>query len=483
MNFLSQEFVVFFIITLTLWFSVKKELAWFVGVGASLYFYYTFSPWFPLLLVTPVILVFLLTRNGDKDGGLIRSRYYMALISGLGALLFYKFSGIAADTVRALGIMSPEELKASPLYYVLPAGLSFYTFRLVSYTADVYNGIIKPEKHPGNFALYIMYFPQLLAGPIERGKDFLPQLKSQFSFNPDSFFSGLQLFCWGMFKKMVVSERLLPYVDECFRNPTGKGIGLLFAAWFYSFIIYCDFSGYTDMAIGLARIMGIKSAENFNYPYLSRSITQFWNRWHISLSFWLRDYLFLPLSYAIMKRIKTDRLARIKTETWGYVGGMLITMILGGFWHGDKWTFIIWGLLHGLFLCLSFITKKRRKRFVKKSGLKKFPRLHSALNIFTTFNMVTLAWIFFYAEDIGQAYTFISKMGIKIPQGSVGHIIFNMLLVGLFLVMEYLYRNRHRLLCRFRKPEMVKPVLFALLVCLLIIFSVDKSNVFIYMRF
>ncbi len=483
MNFYEMEFLSFFLVTAITWYFMKHEYRWIVGVVSSLYFYYTWSQWFPLLLMIPSLLVFFLTKHRVNCSKLTKNRFILALSAGTVILLFYKSAGLVLDTLRNSGIMSSTDLKTSPFNLILPVGLSFFTFRLISYTSDVYRKIIEPERHLGYFLFYVTFFPQLLAGPIERVKDFLPQMRKKIVFDPDRVISGVELFFWGFFKKFAVSERLLPFVNDCFREPAGKGLTLLFAAWFYSFIIYCDFSGYTDMAIGIARIMGIKSVENFNYPYLSRSITQFWNRWHISLSTWLRDYLFLPLSYKIMGKIESRKLYGIKTEIWGYTGGMLITMILGGFWHGAKWTFIVWGLLHGLFLIVSFLTKKKRKKLVKKLKLNKYPGLHAAINIFTTFNLVTLAWIFFKAESVNHALLFINKISVNLYKGSLGHLVFNSMVIILFLGLENLYKNRAGFLSRLSKPEFAKAVMFAFFICLLMILAVDKTNFFIYMDF
>ncbi len=471
MNFLTLEFLYLTIIAAAGWYIFPAKYRWTVLLTAGYYFYYSWSPWFTLLLAVPTALVYLAGRAiGSGKRGI--ALFAGGLAAGSGALIFYKIGGLVMDSSGS-----------GSAAWIIPVGLSFFSFRLVSYLADVRNGIVEAEKHPGHFALYVSFYPQLLAGPIERTSDFMPQLKNKISFDVEGVVSGIQLFSWGMFKKLVVSERLMPFVNRMFEDPEGKGLGLLFGAWFYYFVIYCDFSGYTDMAVGVAKVFGIKSVENFNYPYLSRSITQFWNRWHISLSTWLRDYLFLPLSYSVMKRIDGNRLLGIKVEIWSYVTGMSITMLLGGLWHGARWTFIVWGGLHGLFLALSFMTKKIRKKAVRKMKLKKIPRIHKAWNILFTFNMITLSWIFFNASSMEQALNYLGSIHFYMPASGLSHIVFNGFIVLMFLAFEYIYRNREELFKKVKRPDLLKVCFYAIFVAVLIVFAVDTGNNFIYMQF
>jgi alginate O-acetyltransferase complex protein AlgI len=258
---------------------------------------------------------------------------------------------------------------------------------------------------------------------------------------------------------------------------------LIFAAYFYAFQIYCDFSGYSDMAIGISRILGFDSMKNFDFPYFSKSISEFWGRWHISLSSWLRDYLFLPLAYATLRRIKGEKLLAIKAETWGYFVSILLTMLLGGLWHGAGWTFVIWGALYGIYQMFAYASKRLRKRIVKKIGLQRLPRLHSALSIFITFNLVSFAWIFFRAVSFRQALTYISQIKFFFPESGGMHLIFNLILLMCFLVIEYFYKNRDRIVFWQRFPRLLKMAAFAFFCCLLLILAVDKSNEFIYFQF
>jgi alginate O-acetyltransferase complex protein AlgI len=268
-----------------------------------------------------------------------------------------------------------------------------------------------------------------------------------------------------------------------FRRPEGQDLYLIFAAYFYAFQIYCDFSGYSDMAIGISRILGFDSMKNFDFPYFSKSISEFWGRWHISLSSWLRDYLFLPLAYATMRRIKGEKLLAIKAETWGYFVSILLTMLLGGLWHGAGWTFVIWGALYGIYQMFAYASKRLRKRIVKKIGLQRLPRLHSALSIFITFNLVSFAWIFFRATSFSHALTYISQIRFNLPEDGSVHFIYNVILLLFFLLIEYFYKNRDRIVFWQRFPRPVKIAAFAIFCCLLLVFAMDNSNEFIYLQF
>ena len=282
---------------------------------------------------------------------------------------------------------------------------------------------------------------------------------------------------------MVIADRLSIFIDITFANPKGQGLNLLFAAYFYAFQIYCDFSGYTDMAIGISKILGFQSMKNFDFPYFSKSITQFWNGWHISLSTWLRDYLFLPIAYAVMRPIKSARLLKIKAETWGYIIGMSSTMLIAGLWHGPRKTYIIWGGLHGLFLIISYLTKKTRKKLVKTTKINKLKGFHSFLRIFITFNMVSFAWIFFRCETLDKALYFIKYIQLKPSGKGFGYLMFSLFLVVVFILLEIIYKNKERISNFKRVPGWVRIAGYALVICLIIIFAVDTSNEFIYFQF
>jgi D-alanyl-lipoteichoic acid acyltransferase DltB (MBOAT superfamily) len=285
-----------------------------------------------------------------------------------------------------------------PFGLILPLGISFYIFKSLSYTIDVYRGDKSPEKHLGYFALYVAFFPQLLAGPIERATRFLPQLYEKFDFDYPRVTRGLKLMLWGLFQKMVIADNLATLVDSVYNDPTHhQGISLILATLFFAFQIYCDFSGYSDIAIGAAQVMGIKTMDNFNRPYFSISIPEFWRRWHISLSTWFRDYFYIPMGGN-----------RVAIPRW-YVN-LFIVMLICGFWHGANWTFVVWGGLHGIYLVFSAFTQNIREKVHKIIGFDRIPRLHHYLKVLVTFCLVCFAWIFFRANSISDALYIIAHL-------------------------------------------------------------------------
>ncbi|MCP5101735.1 MAG: MBOAT family protein, partial [bacterium] len=344
MIFNSIDFLIFFGIVFSIYFFVPQKFKWILLLAASYFFYGYWKLPYLLLLIVPTILVYFIALHISRTESKRRRKFLLVLglISGLGGLVVFKYSDFIGGSLFSLAGIFISDITYNPIKLLWPIGISFFTFKLVSYLIDVYNENAEAEKHPGYFALYVSFFPQLLMGPIDRAINLIPELKKKVDFDIDRIVSGLRLVVWGIFKKMVIADRLAVFVNEVFKNPEEQGINLIFGAYFYAFQIYCDFSGYSDIAIGLSRVLGFKTMQNFDFPYFSKSMTQFWNKWHISLSTWLRDYLFLPIAYAVMRPIKTPRLCKIKAETWGYVTGMFFTMFLGGLWHGPAWTFVIW---------------------------------------------------------------------------------------------------------------------------------------------
>jgi D-alanyl-lipoteichoic acid acyltransferase DltB (MBOAT superfamily) len=350
-----------------------------------------------------------------KPGGKKRILLIAGIAVSSGCLLVFKYSDFIRNTLHSLLGLFNDQVPVNPGQLVLPIGISFYSFKLISYMIDVYNEKLSAERHPGYFALYVSFFPQLLAGPIDRAVHFISQLKQKVSFNYERVAGGLRLCAWGFFKKLVIADRLAVIVNYVYDNVHQfSGVPLIIATLAYAFQIYCDFSGYSDIAIGLSRMLGYQSMKNFDFPYASESVVKFWNKWHISLSTWLRDYLFLPVTYAIMRRIKKPRLAKLKAETWGYICGIIITMFIGGLWHGANWTFVLWGMIHGMLLAISYAGKKIRIKWIKKIKLKKHPKFLKLLRITVTFSLINIAWIFFRANSISDAFYIITHLHTKI---------------------------------------------------------------------
>lgn len=488
MLFNSVDFWGFFAVILALYFFVPRKFKWLLLLLASYFFYGSWKKEYLLLLALPTAATYLAARGMDaaRSSGKRKLFFWSGLALTLGLLVVFKYLGLFWQTfLDLLGYLRHQKL-VSGLHILLPLGISFFTFRMVSYLIDVYLQRIAAEKHAGVYALYVSFFPQLLAGPIDRAAHLIPQLKSPVSFDWDRITSGFRLVVWGLFKKLVIADRLLFFVTHVFRHPDQQRIYLLFAAYFYAFQIYCDFSGYSDIAVGVSRILGFESQKNFAFPYFSRSISEFWNRWHISLSSWLRDYLFLPLAYATMRRIEGARRFGLKAETWGYVVATLLTMLLGGLWHGAGWTFVIWGGLYGVYMTFAYASKRLRKKIIKWTGLQRLPRLHAALSIFITFNLVSFAWIFFRSPSLQHALTFIGRMQLRFPDDGSAHLIVNLLLLLFFLLIEFVYKNSQGggaagFWLRFPKP--VKMAFYALFCCLLVVLAMDTTNEFIYLQF
>jgi len=264
--------------------------------------------------------------------------------------------------------------------------------------------------------LYQMMYPRLIAGPIERPQNLLPQFALAHKFDFSRFAAGLQLIAWGFFKKLVIADRLAQMVNNVYDFPANfEGISLVLATVFYSFQVYLDFSGYTDIALGTAEVMGFKLTANFNRPYLSKSVAEFWQRWHITLSGWLRDYLYLPLAYSTSRKLREERYYGIRVDYLVYIYATLVTFLICGLWHGSGWNFVIWGCLHGVFLIVAVITNKPKSRLYKKMGVNKKSRTFNAFQILVTFSLVTLAWVFFRASSFGDAMYILRHMFTGIP--------------------------------------------------------------------
>ncbi|WP_338074381.1 MBOAT family O-acyltransferase [Hymenobacter busanensis] len=343
------------------------------------------------------ILILLFTIVIDYCAGIliedaqgVQRRFYLAmsLVANIGVLAVFKYYNFFIDNVNALlDALHVTRYELPYLSLILPIGLSFHTFQAMSYTIEVYRGNYPAERHLGLYALYVMFYPQLVAGPIERPQNMLPQFHRRQYFNYDRVVSGLRLMAWGLFKKMVIADRLALLVNDVYNTPTDyRGLPLLVATVFFSVQIYCDFSGYSDIALGSARVMGFELMPNFNRPYFSRSIQEFWSRWHISLSTWFRDYLYIPLGGS---RVALPRACF----------NLFFVFLVSGLWHGASWTFIIWGALHGVYLVVRILTRNGRNRLIKR-----LPLLSNAvLNVALTYALVTFAWVFFRANTVHDA--------------------------------------------------------------------------------
>jgi hypothetical protein len=394
MSFISFHFLLFFPLIFVLYFVAPYRYRCHLLLAASLYFYAVWRPPYVIQILAAVAVSY---RAGVRiaaapDRPAKKRITALAVVTLLANLFVFKYLDFFGQSLGGLfqALSLPYSVPVFDL--LLPIGISFYTFQLVSYVVDVYYGRIEAEENPYTFATYLLFFPQLVAGPIERAKDLLPQFHRHHDFDYRQASLGLQLMLWGFFKKLVIADRLAPFVDQVYGNPAGYGgVATAMATLFFACQVYCDFSGYSDIAIGAAQALGYKLTANFNRPYFATSIQDFWKRWHITLSTWLSEYVFTPLSRSKVVRMK-----------WFYqiLLSLFLTFAASGLWHGAKWTFVFWGALHGIYLVTSMLTQKLRARAVKAFGLDRAPRLHHALRVGFTFSLVLASYLLFRAESL-----------------------------------------------------------------------------------
>lgn len=405
MAFNSLDFLIFFFITTVLYFVVPKKLQTFFLLAISLFFYGYFIPGYLLILIFLVLVNYIFGRNVNRASTKNRKIFLIIIIIlNLTPLVFFKYVNFINTNVSYLAHLIDWNYPLSLLNLILPLGISFYTFKCLSYDIEVYRKNIEPEKRLEIFALYIGIYPEILAGPIDRPQNLIPQLKTGYGFDYNRVTNGLKLMAWGFFQKWVIADRLSLLVNNVFDNPRNfSGLSLIVATFFFAIQIYCDFSAYSDIAIGAGEVLGFKFVKNFNRPYFAYSISDFWRRWHISLSTWLRDYIFLPIAYKTLRKLKNKPFLHIKSESWSYCIASLATLFIAGLWHGANWTYIAWGTLIGFYLIFSYMTKKIRRTIVRSVRLNKYPRLHKIISVFTTFCLICFAWIFFRSNDMNDA--------------------------------------------------------------------------------
>jgi alginate O-acetyltransferase complex protein AlgI len=492
MLFNSLQFLIFFSIVTAAYFALPHRMRLPLLLVASCYFYMVLVPQYILILFFLILV--------DYSAGLLIERaegrkrkiiLVLSLIANIGVLGMFKYFNFLNANLQGVFNIFGWHYPVSNLSLILPIGLSFHTFQSMSYTIEVYRKHYKAEHHLGKYALYVLFYPQMVAGPIERPGNLLVQFHEVKSFNYQRIADGLKQMVWGLFKKVVIADRLALFVNAVYNDPANhQGFPLILATYFFSFQIYCDFSGYSDIAIGAAKVMGFRLMDNFNRPYYAKSVGDFWRRWHISLSSWLRDYLFLPISYTAVRKFDSLKTIRVRADIWGYSFGILATMFIGGLWHGANYTFIIWGLLHGFYQVFGNVTSRLRKSFARKVGLNDVPSLQEGIKIFITFHLVTFAWIFFRAKSVGDAWYIITNM---VPVRSLDSIWnlgferFDMVVAILALaVMEtvHILQNRKSIIQQLRpQPAWARWILYAGAVIIIVMFGEFNSLDFIYFQF
>lgn len=479
MLFNSIDFLIFFPIVIALYYSIPQKRRWMLLLAASYYFYMCWKPEYIILIIASTIIDYFSAKGIANTTDKFKKKLYLglSLSSNLGILFFFKYFGFVNENMRAL-FDSVNIFYGVPMYDILlPVGISFYTFQTMSYTIDVYKGTTQVENHFGKFAVFVSFFPQLVAGPIERSSHLLPQVSHEHQFDYDRIVSGLRLMLWGFFKKIVVADNASTIVDLVYNNPGDhKGFQTLIATFLFTFQIYCDFSGYSDIAIGTAKVMGYDLMVNFRRPYFAKSIKEFWGRWHISLSTWFRDYVYIPLGG---NRVSEPR----------RYFNLLVTFLVSGIWHGANWTFMVWGGLHWFYQMLEI---GKQKLFPSK-GPARFPLISNTIQILITFTFVSIGWVFFRANNVNDAITIfksfaeVSRDQLSIwtfGYANLDDLVIAFAFIGVLLTIE-LMKERVDLINDWlpKQHQLVRWSVYLSFVLIIAVFGKFNKNEFIYFAF
>jgi len=462
MLFNSLPFAIFFVVVTILYFWLSDRNRLILLLLSSCYFYMFFIPSYLLILLVLILVDYGAGLMIGRSVGRVRTMYFLvSLVFNLGMLFFFKYFNFASVNLAALASLFHLSYVPPLLSLALPIGLSFHTFQSMSYTIEVYRGNYPPERNLGIFAIYVMFYPQLVAGPIERPHQLLPQFREHHEFRYARVVSGLRRMLIGLFKKMVIADNLALIVNPIFQSPEmNSGPALMLAAYCFSFQIFCDFSGYSDIAIGAAEVMGFRLMENFRQPYLAESIPDFWSRWHISLTTWFRDYVYQPFTKGT-RRVSTKLL------------GILFVFLISGLWHGANWTFLVWGALHGVYFIV----------------FRNLSWLSRPLRVLVVFHLVTFAWIFFRAENLTDAFYFVTHLAdFSAGKLSIAHIgtyplaTCGLLVCGLMAAQLWLQRAPGQAALAFHSRPMRWALDYALIGSILLL-GQFHLNSFIYFQF
>lgn len=482
MLFNSLEFAIFLpLFFLLYWFVFNKHIKTqnLLIVIAS-YIFYGWWDWRFLILIAFTSLCsyfsgILISKSRITPPHNKYAKYIVAtnIIINIGVLGYYKYLNFFIDSFNTAFSLFGSQLSLSGLALILPVGISFYTFQALSYSIDVYRSKIKPTNNIVDFFAYVSFFPQLVAGPIERATNLLPQFAKKREFDYSFAVAGCKQILWGLFLKMLVADNCAPIVNDIFTDyETLRGSTLFLGALLFTFQIYGDFAGYSYIAIGVSKLFGFNLMTNFNYPYLSRDIAEFWRRWHISLSSWFRDYLYIPLGGS-------------RGGKWLSLRNTLIIFIVSGFWHGANWTFVIWGLYHGLLFIPLLLTNKNRKNLNIVAENKIFPTVKEFLQVISTFILVVFGWIFFRAEDISKAILYIQRIFttslFSIPD-NILETSFTLLFIFIMVLVEWSNRGKEFGLAYISTKVWVRYSVYIIIGLFIIIFA-GKDEAFIYFQF
>jgi D-alanyl-lipoteichoic acid acyltransferase DltB (MBOAT superfamily) len=409
-----------------------------------------------------------------ESGGKSKNKFILilCLIVSFGVLFIFKYANFISSSVNDLFTALHIQMQIPFLNVLLPVGISFFTFQAVGYMIDVYKGTVRAEKNFFTYALFISFFPQLVAGPIERAKNLLPQFHAVHRFSLDNVTQGLRLILWGYFMKVVVADRLSVYVDAVYNNAAyHSGTSLLLATFFFSFQIYCDFGGYSSIAIGCAKIMDFDLMTNFRRPYLATSVADFWRRWHISLSTWFKDYLYIPLG--------GNRCSKRRNYF-----NLLVTFVISGIWHGANWTFIIWGALNGIFQVIGKMLATFNNKALSMLKLSKFPKLLHVGNIAITFVLVSMTWVFFRANNVSDAFLILDKILFNHGALFTNNVAYGAFFLCFLFISDILQEhNQGKHLLLESKYFIVRYVSYLSITIIILMVGVFDSSQFIYFQF
>ena len=481
MLFNSIDFAIFLPIVFALyWFVANKNLKLqnFLIVAAS-YFFYGWWDWrFLSLILFSTIIDYTIGQKLRVEENETKRKVLLwsSILLNLGFLGFFKYYNFFLDNYITAFSFFGTEINANSLNIILPVGISFYTFQTLSYTIDVYKRKLEPTNDIIAFSAFVSFFPQLVAGPIERATNLLPQFYTKREFNYTKAVDGMRQILWGLFKKIVIADNCALFANEIFNNSSDyTGSTLFMGAIFFTFQIYCDFSGYSDIAIGTSRLFGFNLKQNFAFPYFSRDIAEFWRRWHISLSTWFRDYLYIPLGGS-------------RGGKWNKIRNVFIIFTISGFWHGANWTFIIWGALNALFFLPLLLTNKNRNNLEVVAQGKVLPSLKELFSILFTFSLTVFAWVFFRAENLSHAVQYILDV-FKNPGSFLLVSVYMkhkviLLLLFLFVLVEWFGREGQYAIAHIG-IKWKRPFRYALyyVIIIAIIFFGGKEQQFIYFQF
>ena len=479
MLFNSLEFAIFFPLVTLLYFLLPDRFRTGHLLIASCVFYMAFIPAYILILAVTIIIDYTAGRILERTTGPLRVWVLrISIVATCLVLIVFKYFYFFTDNFVAMAGVFGWSLTGPSIDIILPIGLSFHTFQSLSYMIEVYRGKQKVERSFVTYSTYVMFFPQLVAGPIERPQNLLHQFHERHRFEYARVVSGLKRMGWGFFKKLVIADRLALYVNDVYGAPEDhNGLQLTIATVFFAYQIYCDFSGYSDIAIGSARVLGFRLMENFDRPYASRSIGEFWKRWHISLSSWFRDYVYIPLGG---NRVGPAR----------HYSNLLVTFGVSGLWHGANWTYVVWGLLNGIYLIVGDATRPLRERFLGAVALPRHSRIRAALAVASTFTLTCVAWIIFRATSPQDAVYIMTHL---LSDWNFNQIATEQFLlrqmpvaIGSIVALEVIQwmNSRRRLIPMIgRLPMPARWAVYATFVVGVMLFGVYRKTQFIYFQF